>query len=267
MKRWLFDPLLIIAVIAILLLIGSLFDPFRPSAEPLLTKANEAYEEGEKAATVKERQKYFRDSLDDYLSLEQTFQPTAGNGKLYYNIASAYYQLQEFPLAILYSYRALALRPREAKIESLLHKSLGKIGLPVEQSAGYHTLLPIHFSVPERIQLFSCVCFLMFIAFSFYLWSDRIFWRHVGVLFSVGTGVLLLSLAYSYYLSPIEGVIVRSTVLYRDAGTQYAPVSDTPEVSGQKVEIIDSRQRGKWLKVETPGGAVGYLASDRIRMI
>lgn len=67
-----------------------------------LTDADSSYIEGEKATTLAKRQEKFNQALSLYMNLEEEYAPTHGDGKLYYNIGNTYFQLQEYPRALLY---------------------------------------------------------------------------------------------------------------------------------------------------------------------
>lgn len=271
MKRWIVDPLIVLALVCALFafkaIVGALF---QQDPTPLLSEANVSYVEGEKAGNQAERKEKYNRALQAYSSLEDQYHPIMGNGKLYYNLANAFYQVEAYPWAILNYYKAAALSPRNERIQPNLKLAMSKLNLPfTEETSSFEPLSSFHtkLSIPERIQVFCVFTALAFLLFSLYLWTEHYYWRLMGMIFACLTGVMLISLSYSYYLAPLEGVIVRSTLLYRDAGTQYAPVSEDPAPSGQKIRILDTLYNGRWLKVQTPTGTVGFVPSETLRLI
>jgi hypothetical protein len=79
--------------------------------------------------------------------------------------------------------------------------------------------------------------------------------------------LFLMSLLYSRYVEALEGVLVKSTFLYRDKGKEYAKVLDHPSSTGLKVQILDVQANGTWLKILTPDGTLGYVPAESIRLI
>ena len=78
---------------------------------------------------------------------------------------------------------------------------------------------------------------------------------------------MLLSLCYTRYLAPIQAVIIRGSTLSRDAGEQYAKVSNQPISSGSTVMVLDVVHDGQWLKILSPSGELGYVPYTVIRII
>lgn len=271
MKRWIFDPLILtVAAGAVFLFFILTATLFQQDPTPLLEKAYASYTAGEKAANVADRQKDFNHALEIYSTLEDQYHPAMGNGRLYYNIANTFYQLEAYPWAVLNAYRALALNPRDERIRLNLQQALSKLNLPVNNDTlAFESLLFIHtkLSIPERIQIFTLFTLLAFVSFSLFIWTSGRLWRDLGFILTVLIVMMSGSLAYTYYIAPLEGVIIRSSLLYRDAGTQYAPVSEEPAPSGQKVKILDIADNGNWLKVQIPAGTVGFIPGDALRLI
>lgn len=235
-----------------------------------LQQAAEAYKSGETAPNIAQRKENFNLALALYTQLEESSKPTHGNGKLYYNIANTYFQLEEYPWAILYYYRAMALMPRNEKVIANLNIALQRQGLnPVPEKGLFERIFFLHtfLSVPEKLQILLFIAVLGLVLGSIYIWSPGNKIRKTLFLLAGLLLLVLLSLGYSRFLMPIEGVIVKSAALYRDAGEQYAKVSDQPIVAGTKTQILDVQENGLWLKVLTPSGEVGYLPNSVIRLI
>lgn len=234
-----------------------------------IQEAAQSYEAGEKATTLAERESGFNQALTLYNELEKDYHPEFGTGKLYYNLANTYFQLGLYPLAIYNYEKALRLMPREEKVIQNLSIAKEKLGITEEKKdSNFDRIFYFHirFSLPERLQLFFLVSLLVLLISSFYLWYRQHSLK-TGLMVSLIFWVIILgSLGYTRYISPLEGVIVLSTDMYRDAGKQYAKVMDHPILAGSKVEIIDVMPNGEWLKVITDG-QMGYVPQESIRLI
>lgn len=254
--------IIIISILAILL--------WPKGIERQLNEAYASYEKGEKADTIAARKESFNRALSIYTDIEDHYDVAFSDGKLYYNIANTYFQLQEYPLASLYYYRAIALMPRNDKVKRNLDITLAKLSVPsLKEESIFKQIFFFHYylSLPERLQLFFILGLLGTICFSLSIWFSWRFLKSAGFLLAICEMILLLSLAWTFYLAPVEGVLTHATILYRDAGFQYAPVSEKPALAGVKVEVVDVLQEGKWLKILTPNGSLGYVPQDSIRLI
>lgn len=253
---------LIILVVATLFLIRQ--------TDPRILDADKSYAAGESAATVSTRKQAFNSALEEYLDLEQDYNPQFGTGRLYYNIGNTYFQLEEYPLAVLYFLRAQALMPREEKVQQNLEITQDKLNLAKPAPANafsnvffFHSRL----SLPERLQLFFGLSLFTLLFTSAFLWLNNR-WIKNGIFLSLAlTACMLLSLGYSRYISPIEAVIVRSTDLYRDAGKQYARANEQPLPAGSQVEVLDSQINGKWFKVRLANNDLGFIPDDAVRLV
>ena len=98
-----------------------LLDVYLTPASGSAEKGKAYYSQGVSAATVAGQSAAFNAALDEFLGLEAAGNPVFGSGKLYYNIGNTYFQLEEYPRAILYYARAERLMLIE-----LLRKVSGK---------------------------------------------------------------------------------------------------------------------------------------------
>lgn len=247
-----------------------LITPFVLCGEaPTWKQADTAYSEGEKASSIAQRQESFNRALKLYEELETTYDPTFGDGRLYYNIGNTYFQLEQYPWAVLYYYRALALRPRDGRIEQNLEVAQNKLGLkPDDQISTIQKLLffRTYLSLPEQLQLLIVLGIILCVLLSLRIWKPYSL-KYPIYLVLILWIIMLVNVGYTRYYAPIEGVVLRSAALYRDAGEEYAKVSGKPILSGSKVQVVDVVQDGKWLKVLSPTGEVGYLPVTSISII
>lgn len=232
--------------------------------------ADAAYRTGEAAKTIAAREQAFNQALGLYLAIDQEYHPTFGTGRLDYNIGNTLFQLGDYGRAMLYYKRAESLMPRDQHIKRNLEAVRTKLSLTKQPGTGvfsrlffFHTML----SLPERLQLFFIFALLAFVCASLHLWKSNAGLKYITIVFSVPAAIMLLSLCYSYYFSPIEGVIIHSVDLRRDAGDQYEKVSKQPLPTGTEVEILSINPDNNWLKVLSPNGEFGYVPQDSIGLI
>lgn len=260
-------------VLLVCLLVASVaFYLVSPSgeSEKALSEAYQAYRHGEEANTVNERTEFFNKALSLYTDLEKRFHPKYGNGKLYYNIANSYFQLGQYPMAVLYYYRTLDLMPKNERAQRNLQIALSKLKISDKpKDTTFKKIFFFHygFSLSERFRIFFVFAVLGTLLGSLYIWLKLSWLKKCAILFALTAGVFLGSIAYSNYFIPVEGVIIKSTSLYRDAGQQYAKVLKEPILSGTKVEVLDILHEGHWLKIITPDGALGYIPQNSIKII
>ena len=246
------------------------YSPVTAETKNELKKAHKEYAQGELSKVPGERQEAFNKALTYYASFESQYRPQYGNGKLYYDLANSYFQVGQYPMAAFYYYQAQKLMPRDKKMATNLAEALKKLGIaPKKEGSVFNRIFFFHnnLSLPERLQTFFTFSFLGLLAGSLYIWNRQTALKNAAILLTFLSGVMLCSLGYTHYISPTEGILIRSSALYRDAGLQYAKVSEEPLLSGIKVEVLDVVQKGKWIKVFTPDDKLGYVPQESIRII
>lgn len=232
------------------------------SYEDSLASAYASYVKGEKAKTVAERRESFNNSLALYSEMESLI-PTP-DGRLFLNIGNCFFQLEEYGWAIYYYNKAEELLPREARIKKNLETARKKAGLKVEDK---NTFFSSKISPKEKEAAFK-TCFLIWtVLMSLFIWKrSRIIQRFVFGLGSI-MAIWGLTLGYSYAFPEVKGIFIRPTKLHRDAGEQYALVKSELLPQGEKVQVIDVMTDGKWLKVSTTDGTMGYVPHSAIRIM
>jgi tetratricopeptide (TPR) repeat protein len=271
-KRFIKDPFIFICF-ALLVYFGAQFVSkflFEEDPTPILQEAEKAYFLGEQTDRIEERKTTFNQSLKLFLDLDQRYSPTFGNGKFYFDLGNNFFQLEEYPQALLYYYRAEQLRPRDEKVQTHLALTQKKLGItPSSEAYAFDWLFFFHhrLSLPERLQLLFALALLTFALVSCYIWVRRPWIYALMVMALIATAPFCLSVAYSHALNPIEGVLVQSSLLYRDAGLHYAKVKPDPLLAGGRVKVLDVTKAGKWLKIQTHDGTVGYVPQEALRII
>jgi len=234
--------------------------------QDLLQKAQSAYRQGEQAQNIAARKEAFNNALSAYLELEKE----NGSGRLFYNIGNTYFQLGEYPLAIYYYYRAEQLLPRVEDVKDNLQIAKAKLSLPPDKSQEvWKEIVTLHpwLSLPERFLLFALFFALLIVLLSLYIWKPLPLWTFLAVI--IGCVVLYLGsgLFYTRYIEPVQGVLIKAAPLFRDAGEQYARVIEKPLPAGLKVEVLDQRENGTWLKILDPQAEIGFLPHSYIRLL
>ncbi len=218
--------------------------------------------------TVAERTTLLNQDFHLYSDEEIKASSHTDKARIDYNIGNLYTQFGEYPWAIYYYEKALKHLPRDLEILHNLAIVKEQMHLPKPRE----TNLDIIFAfIPSLSQEESwrgmAVCMILVIAIaSLYLWMPYRFFKISAWWIGCAGFLLFLYALYLHYFSPLEGIMVHSSYLYRGPGPQYAQVM-VPIFSGTKVKVTDITAEGHWLKVETDQGSVGYVPLDSIRVI
>lgn len=232
--------------------------------QPTMEEAYQSYKEGETATTISARKSAFNKSLSIYNQLDKTYNPEMGNGKLQLNLGNTYFQLEEYPLALYYYYKAQQLRPHDKTLAQNIQTTLLKLNLKPQDSS---FLPPVFtFSLPMRLRLFFFSALALLATLSAYIWYGHSTLKNLIFLFSLSSLLFLGSAFYSRYLSPAEAVVIESVMLYRDAGFQYARVKEEPVPAGTVVKVIEPVDDGKWLKISADG-TLGFVPWSSLKLL
>lgn len=262
-----FKKIGIAGLLCLVLMAGFVF-LIRETLQKELEKVEKAYQEGERATTLSGRKKAFNQALEGYLEMEVAYHPIYGDGKLYYNLGNTYFQLEEYPLAILYYEKALNLLSDSSKVQENLRITRQKLGIVDSSKANVFQYLVFfqEWLLPTRLQLLSFCLILIIASLSLFIWYQfswikPVFWTLAAIAL-----ILLGSVFYSRFFSSVDGIITQPALLYRDAGTQYAKVREDPLIAGSKVEVLDLNKEA-WIKIATPKGEIGYIKAADIQLI
>lgn len=231
-----------------------------------LEEANAYYLAGENATSFQDQKNSFNQALILYRQIEQ--EGTASSS-LNQAIANIYFQLGEYPWSILYNERARLLDPRNQQIASHLALARKKLGLDPAVHPSWLEILSLQpfISLPGLIKGFFWI-FLGSLGFaSLAIWLNKLLFK---VLAYAGFGIalaLFINIGLSYYLAPIQGILVNSTGLYRAPSFNEPQLTDQPLLAGSKIRVVQVEKEGYWLKVLLPDGQVGYISAMAIRLI
>lgn len=264
-KKWIIAFL----TLALLLLVGNFIE--KKDLQQQLNQLEMDYQKAEKANTLGERKKAFNQVLEGYMRLEKDYNPMYGDGKFYYNLGNAYFQLEEYPLAILNYEKGKNLLADTTKDEINLEIARQKLGIveKKERSVLDHALFIQKWPLPLRLQLLSMVTALLFLTLSVYIWKKIPGLKTFIFLLSVLFLILLGSAVYSRFFAPVYGIVIHPGYLYRDAGVQYAKVKENPLTPGLKVEILGYSTEGEegWMRITTPQKEFGFIKGMDVQII
>ncbi len=235
-----------------------------------LYQANSSYKQGELAKTLSERTDLFNEALSVYKDVEKEYSPDFGNGKLDYNLGNSYFQLGQYPKALIHYLRSQKLMPRNDDVETNLNITFNKLGIANDKQLNlgdriffFHRSL----SLPEKLQLFTLLTWILFMLGSFLIWHP---FRGLKSLCFLTAALLFLiscSLLYSQFITSSYGIVTKANLLYKDAGTEYAKVLEEPLPQGTEVEVLNIVPTGKWIKISTKNGVVGFIPYDSMEII
>lgn len=235
-----------------------------------LKKAEDSYTFGEQAKTIADRKDGFNQALAIYLELNNRFNPSYGNGKLYFNIANTYFQLEEFPLAVYYYTKAKNLRPRDENVKRNLELTLRKIGLEYKEKSSFmrdFILLQTFLSLPYRLCILFSLTIVLFILCSTRIFVANKYLNSAIIVFGLSSILILASIFDSLFLQATQAIITKPVQLSRDAGEQYAKVMDQPVPAGSLVEVVDVVNGGLWLKITTEEGIFGFVPYSSAKLL
>lgn len=221
------------------------------------------------AITVAEKTAQLNLDLEKYQDMEDQLPKGTALADLYYNLGNTYYQLQEYPWAILYYEKALALSPYDKEAAHHLKLSQKELSLahpPQTSWAVFLSFLP-RFSLQKSLFLFGICLLLILLLSSFYLWMPFRFIAISRILSSCFAIIFFCYAVYANYFAPIEGILVKASFLYKGAGPNYPHAMESPLLSGEKVTVIDLTNDGKWIKISTSQGNIGYIYYETFRLI
>lgn len=223
----------------------------------------EAYVSALQVKTLYERKGDLNQSLKELLEAH----PSAAT---FQNTANAFALLGEPAWGIYYLYRALKLEPRNAAIESQLDQLINAAQLPPRVKENpFGPLIRWHqiLSTGEKFILLLLCLVILFLIASLWIWRPiRLLMPLIITLGAVAT-LLSGSLLYGRYGAPLEGVLVKAAALYREPDAKAHLVQDNPLPAGLKLEVLEEKEEGQWLKVKTSAGEYGYVSYKAIRLI
>lgn len=233
---------------------------------PHLVEAQKLYEEGLDTKKIGKKEELLNHALTLYLDEINTQNLDLSNGKIYFNLANIFFHLEKYPLAIFYYQKAQQLRPRDIKVKTNLHQALKAQGIkPTSEDHHWQKFFFFHYklSTAEKLQMLSIFVLATFITASIALWFFP-FFQWFSWLFLAISIFLILSICYTSYIQPLQGVIIEPTNLYISPSKESEILNKEPLIGGESVEVIDVLENGTWLKVHLNNDLIGYIYYKKI---
>lgn len=224
-------------------------------------KAYANYQKGEAATSIEEREDFFNQALTLYT------EDSVEDGKLYFNIANCYYQLNEMGMAIWYYYKALEQLPRDVKIKENFLKAQKEAGVSISGAEKIiKQLFFVHYYLSHSEKALALIGFsiLGFVLGSYFIWVRKTFLKHLSLVILFICGIFVGSL-YFESQSAKEGVFIQHSLLRCDAGMQYKEVDQRLVRAGERFKVLEIVKEGQWLRVKTQAGKKGFVLSDHVR--
>jgi tetratricopeptide (TPR) repeat protein len=246
--------------------LGTAHAPDLSEVETRLADAYDAYHRGERITDPVEAMRHFNGALEIYQRLAVEHQAAP----LFYNVANCYFQLGEYPWAILYYERALAIRPRDRRIREQLGRVLACAGLENQMRVRpwWHRALGARLlSMNERLWLAFGLGVLLAITGSVMIWKPHRLLTRLTLSLASAALLLIGSAAALQFFVPPLGILVRAAALRCDGGQHYAPLIPEPLRAGSRVQIEQRCEDPNWVWVRTSEGVVGCLPTENVRIL
>ncbi|MDP1879706.1 MAG: SH3 domain-containing protein [Parachlamydiaceae bacterium] len=232
---------------------------FCQSFESLAQNAYIELEKGENTESIDQRKINFNQALFLYLQAEQI---DSQNPDIDQVIAYIFSQLNEYPLSILYYYRALKHGVDESRILPLLKETQNQAGLSSVN------LAPINFLTFFTDYQKNYILFLLLIGiiilFICNTWIPSK-WVKFSLVFSLGISTFfLVLLMFSYYTQSLEGVLINASELYDPIHQRNF---EDPILAGTKVEILELISNEDWIKIKDSENRMGFISLKNIKII
>ena len=195
------------------------------------------------------------------------------SSQLHYNLANAYFQLEDTGRAILHYLKAARLDPGDPNVRRNLDLARASRTDRLETDSGgqiVRTLLFWHYDLgwAPRIQLFAgawCLFWLVVLL----RWFGKS-WAPREIATGSGTVALLLLLSLAaetiHERRTVPGVVVASeTVARQGDGRSYEPSFEDPLHAGAEFRLIE--ERPGWLRVELPDGRRCWLSAADAELV
>jgi tetratricopeptide (TPR) repeat protein len=235
---------------------------FLPLGAESIMEAQHAYEKGLQATTFALREEAFNQALTLFHQIPQNHERSSDLNRA---IGDTYFQLEAYPWAILYYQRAIFSNDRSnTLLLNRLNKAYQALGTPAPPlNLPHQSFLPS----TTLYQLLFWSIFFTLIILSVTIWNNSRKLRYAALFSTAIIFLLLGNIIISYYLSPIEGIIVSSTGFYRAPSLGQPQLLEDPLFAGSKVQILQAASNGEWIKITLPSGLVGYVPFENMRII
>ena len=195
------------------------------------------------------------------------------NSKLHYNLANAYFRMDDIGRAILNYRKAARLDPADRNVmRNLAHaRATRKDRLePESGSQIFQTLLFWHydFAFDTRMRLFAGVWIAFWGVVLLRLLGRRWMPREIATALGVASALLLGSVAVEAVKarSAAGGVVIApDTVARQGDGPSYEPSFEEPLHAGAEFQLLE--ERPGWYRVELPDGRRCWLSAGDVELV
>lgn len=250
-----------------IMLIGMIFLalPLVGNLDGLVQEANASLQQGEKATAYEER----KDALNHALSLYHVIEQTSPSPSLTRIIGDVYFQLGEYPWAVLYYQRTLKNEPQDPIAVAHLEAARQKLGIADHAPAAkeQNPFVKGFAALAGHDLLLFWAILLTFLACSFAIWLPSPFLRKAAGGCSVIALLLLINFTVFYYSAPLEGILIAPTGFYQAPGKNQPQLTSLPLLAGSKVNVLQLSADGEWLRITNDAGLIGYVPASALRLI
>lgn len=231
------------------------------SAEAVLKEAQATYQRGGEASNFWEREEEFNQALSLFQSL---FVDAPQSSDLNEVLGNLYLELNVYPWAVLHYERTLWQGGGGANLLSNLREAEERLGISdfTSREGKWNNRLRSFF---RHTPLVLGSLSLAFFSLSCAIWFPSSVVRKGAFVFLLAFFILGGSHLFFYYFSPVQGVIIQSTGLYREPNQDLFQLMTQPLQVGSKVEILKVSPDGQWLKIKSR--SEGYIPIQALQPI
>ena len=234
----------------------------------MLQRANVEYQKGVQSTSYQERSDAFNQALFLYQSIDQAQENYSFGMDL--ALGDTYFQLGDYAWAILYYQRALYKNQHDVNVISHLALAQHKIGLPEnisEETQRKNHSISFLRELSDNSSILLWAIFVVFLINSSAIWVS-LQWVRMCAAFSLFILLLLIgNYLFFYYTTPLEGVLVKTTGLYRSPDWSQPQITEQPLLAGSKVRILQMVSDKRWVKLKDSEGMIGYVPTENVRSI
>lgn len=255
------------------LICGGALLPAQQSAEEVFAEANELFRSGSQllASDPQGAAGMYRRAALRYESL--VGERGIVNSKLHYNLANAYFRLDDIGRAILNYRKAARLDPADRNVMRNLEHARGVRRDRLESEGGsqiFETLLFWHydFAFDTRMRLFAGVWIAFWGVILLRLLGRSWVPREIAIALGVASALFLCSVALEAIQarSEVGGVVIApDTVARQGDGPSYEPSFEEPLHAGAEFRLLE--ERPGWYRVELPDGRRCWLFAGDVELV
>jgi len=210
----------------------------------------------------------FRQALDYYAS---KIDPRNVSPALLYNMGNCFYQLGDYPRALVCYERARHLQPRDSDISGNLELTRRKLLLPpkyrVESPADFMAAARDFLRVDEWLVLCACGLTLILLAFGMFVRRSSSLWQwpfYTGIVVAVICSAALIAKVSADDPAREAVVIVRNTPLYSLPSAESGRVEQYLKPGA---EVLIEENRMDWVRVRLENNDEGWVRGSNLALL